>query len=68
MDSHSDIDLLVVGAQDTIPLQKQINKLQKEIDREINVISISQQEFDSRRKKKDPFISEIIRKEYLKII
>ena len=50
MDPSSDIDLLVVGLHDTIELQKRIARLQKTLDREINVISMSPEEYERKRR------------------
>jgi len=68
MDVSSDIDILVIGNHDTILLHKKISSLQKKIDREINVISISKKEFEIKKKKKDPFIFDILQKKKIKII
>ena len=68
MDVYSDIDLLVVGDHDIISLQRRLNKFQKEIDREINVVNMDQREFKKRVKKRDPFILEILHKKHIKII
>ena len=68
MDTFSDIDLMVVGSQDIGSLQGKINKLQKDIDREINMINISQRELDSKKKNEDPFISDILKKKHVKIV
>ena len=51
MDSHSDIDVLVVGDHSTIELQKSIAQVQKSVQRDINAISMSSEEFNSKRKK-----------------
>jgi len=61
MDAASDIDLLVVGDQDTLKLQKAIAKLQKDMDREINVISMGVGEFEQRRQN-DSFVQGIFKK------
>ncbi|MFH1854150.1 MAG: nucleotidyltransferase domain-containing protein [Candidatus Omnitrophota bacterium] len=68
MDTFSDIDLIVVGSQDIVFLQGKINKLQKDIDREINMINISQREFDSKKKNRDPFVLDILKKKHIKIV
>jgi len=67
MNTHSDIDLLVVGSHSIISLQKRLNKLQKEINREINVVNIDGKEFERKIKNKDPFITEILKNKYIKI-
>ena len=58
MDSSSDIDLLTVGRNNTIDLQKRIALVQKKMDREINLVHMRPQEFE-KRKKKDPFLRSI---------
>ncbi len=57
MDSASDIDLLVVGAHKTMDLQRKLSKLQRTVSREINVISLSSEEYESKRKNHDFFKS-----------
>ena len=61
MDASSDLDLLVIGDHDTIALQKQIAKIQKTLDREINVVSMGTQEY-GRKCKTDPLLKSILRK------
>lgn len=68
MDTHSDIDLLVVGNHKILPLQKQINKLQKDINREINIVNMDNKEFTKRKKQKDPFIKTIFKEKYIEVI
>jgi len=68
MDLSSDIDVLVVGKHDTIELQNKIGKLQRDINREINVISMSEKEFLKKKKNKDPFINDIFRKAKIQIL
>lgn len=59
MDPLSDIDLLVVGDHRTVELQKAIAGVQKTIDREINVVSMSQSEYKTKKRKNDPFLRSI---------
>lgn len=68
MDSHSDIDVLVVGNVSAIDLQKQTHRLQRDIDREINVTAMDQLEFKRKTKSKDPFIGGILKQKHIKII
>ncbi|PJC46943.1 MAG: hypothetical protein CO036_00195 [Candidatus Omnitrophica bacterium CG_4_9_14_0_2_um_filter_43_12] len=67
MDVHSDIDLLVVGDHSIAFLQKRLNKFQKEINREINVVNMDENEFKKRIKNKDPFISQVLKTKYIRI-
>jgi predicted nucleotidyltransferase len=68
MDVHSDIDLLVIGDHKIILLQKKISRLQREIDREINMVNMDNNEFSRRLKRKDPFLANIFRKKPIEII
>lgn len=68
MDTHSDIDLLVVGSHKIILLQSRLNKLQKEIEREINVVNMGQREFKKRIQKKDAFLLGALKGKNIKII
>lgn len=68
MDAHSDIDLLVVGNHDIILLQRKLNKIQKELDREINATSMDPKEYNRRIGKKDSFIMDIIKKRHIKLL
>lgn len=68
MDAHSDIDLLVIGNHNSILLQKKLNKLQQETDREINVVNMDGSEFKKRIKNNDSFILDILKKKHIRII
>jgi predicted nucleotidyltransferase len=67
MEVHSDIDLLVIGRHSIIDLHKKINRLQQELDREINVVNMDKNEFLKRRRNKDPFITNIFKKKPIEI-
>lgn len=67
MDTHSDIDLLIIGNHNILELQRKLNQLQKETDREINIVNMDNKEFKNRIKKKDSFIQEIFNKKYIKL-
>jgi hypothetical protein len=45
-----------------------MSRLQKDMDREINAINIGLKEFNDKKKDKDPFISNIFKNKYIKII
>lgn len=68
MDSHSDIDLMAIGTHSIALLQRSLNVLQKEIDREINVINMDVNEFAKRKKNKDPFINQVFSGKTVRII
>jgi len=64
---HSDIDLLVIGNHKIISLQKKVSRLQKEIDREINVVNMAKNDFNKRKKSGDPFIKGVLKNKYIEI-
>ena len=68
MAAHSDIDLLVIGSHKILSLQKQISRLQKEIDREINVVNMDKKEFKKRKKENDPFLKTIFKGKHIEVI
>jgi predicted nucleotidyltransferase/biotin operon repressor len=68
LDTHSDIDLLVVGTHSIMAFQRELNKLQKEIGREINVVNMDEPEFKKRTRDKDPFLSGILKEKNIKLI
>lgn len=68
MDTHSDLDLLIIGDHEILSLQKKLSKLQKEIDREINSVSMDESEFKKRIKNRDPFIMDILNRKNIRIL
>ncbi len=67
MNVSSDLDLLVIGKHDTIALQRKIAELQKTTDREINVISMSEEEY-KRKRKTHPLLKSIHQKKSISIL
>ncbi|MCL5772942.1 MAG: nucleotidyltransferase domain-containing protein [Firmicutes bacterium] len=67
MDADSDIDLLMVGKHSVIDLQKKINKLQKEIGREINIINYDAEDFKKKQKTGDAFLKKIFSKKLIEL-
>lgn len=68
MDQLSDIDLLVIGKQDSLALYREINKVQKQFSREINVVEMSSAEFEKKIQKKDLFIKDVLDKPHIKLL
>jgi predicted nucleotidyltransferase len=66
LDVESDVDILLVGSHDFLKTQKEIVKLQKFFDREINAIDMTEKEF--KRKKNSDLIRDIFRKKHIKLI
>ncbi len=67
MDSHSDIDLLVIGDHSTVDLQRAVAQIQKSVQRDINAVSMSLQEYND-KKSNDPFLKSIEAKKSVKIV
>jgi len=59
-DAHSDIDLLIVGSPDLERIGDHIIDLEKKLGRPIQYRIFSQEEFDRRKKAKDPFIRDVL--------
>ncbi|MBI4846794.1 MAG: nucleotidyltransferase domain-containing protein [Candidatus Omnitrophica bacterium] len=68
MDVNSDIDLLVVGRQDIVLMQAELNKLQKEIGREINAMSLDEREFRNSLKNKKSFVFGVLKDNKIEVI
>ena len=66
LNAESDIDLLLVGSHNFLNTQKEIAKLQKKIDREINIIDFTEQEFNKSRK--NALLKNIFNNKFIKII
>lgn len=67
MDAHSDIDLLIVGEESTVRLQKKLNEFQKETGREINAINMDETEFRKKIRDKNSFIAQVFKQKYIKL-
>ncbi|MFA4818113.1 MAG: nucleotidyltransferase domain-containing protein [Parcubacteria group bacterium] len=66
LSSESDIDLLLVGSHNFLEVQKKIAKLQKQFDREINVVDMGEKEF--KKKKNSEFIKNILKNKNIQLI
>jgi cation transport ATPase len=68
LESESDIDLLLIGSHDHIKVLEKVVPIQKEIGREINIIDISEGEFEERMSEGDEFLSNIMSGSKIKLI
>ena len=68
MDSSSDIDILAIGTHSVLELQRVIVKLQKDTGRELNVMNLSQKEFEAKKKGKDPFIGGVFKTKTIRLV
>lgn len=62
IDKISDIDLLIIGNHSSIDIINKINKVQKEIGREINIINLSPDEFKKKRQSDNLLINIFLNK------
>jgi predicted nucleotidyltransferase len=58
-DASSDIDILVIGNPRGEALAEVMQKLERQLGREINYTVFSRKEFESRRKRKDAFLANV---------
>lgn len=65
-DSLSDIDLMIIGDHSVLEVQQEITKLQKKMNREINLINLSEKELIAR--KKDPFIANVMKNKKIELL
>ena len=68
LEPESDLDLLVVGKASHWEVTKGALKLQKQLGREVNVVDFSESEFRDRIAKKDPFVTDILKKSHVNVI
>lgn len=67
-EAESDIDVLIVGEHSVMEATKVLQPMQKDIGREINVIDLTEKEFNERIKNKDEFITDIFNSKTIKIL
>jgi len=67
MEAESDIDVLLIGSHKFLDIQKEIINLQKKIDREINIVDMTEEEF-LKKKEDNEFIKNILSNKYIKVI
>ncbi len=58
-DAASDIDVLVIGKPKSDALAEAVQKLERELGREINYTVLSRKELESRRARKDAFLENV---------
>lgn len=68
MSANSDLDLLIIGDHEIRALQKEINVLQHEINREINSVNMSEEEFRRRMESKDPFLTGLFNRKIIRLV
>ena len=67
LQQESDIDILLIGNHSSLGAKRIILPLQNEIKREINIIDLTPEDFDRRKKHKDEFLKNIFSKKTIKL-
>jgi len=67
-EAESDIDVLIIGNHQVMEATKALLPIQEKIKREINVVDLTEKEFEKRKNDKDEFISNIFEGKTIKII
>ena len=67
MDAASDIDVMVIGRQDTLAVNKAVTKIQAKVDRAINVINMDEAEY-KKKKRGDPFVRNIFKGKRIELV
>jgi len=65
---ESDIDILLVGSHSALEAQAAVLPLQKQLQREFNMVDLTERELAERKKSKDEFIANIFQNKIIKII
>ena len=66
--AESDIDILIIGNHPVMEATKALLPIQEKIGREINVVDLTEKEFEKRKKDKDEFINNIFNGKVIKIL
>lgn len=67
LEPESDIDILLVGSHKSLDVQKEIIKLEKEFDRDINIVDMTESEFAGKRRNNE-FVKNIFNNKHVQII
>ncbi|MFH0838341.1 MAG: nucleotidyltransferase domain-containing protein [Patescibacteria group bacterium] len=66
-DEYSDIDLLVIGEQDGLELSRQLTKIERSTNREINPVEFDPKDYE-KRCKNDPFLKNVLKQRLIELI
>jgi predicted nucleotidyltransferase len=68
LEQESDIDLLIIGSHPSRLLKEKLLPLQKKYGREFNIIDLTRNELEKKKKNKDPFIKNLFSGKVIKVI
>lgn len=57
---RSDIDLLLIGSHSPLDVYRELGILERDLDREINVVDYSRAEYEQKIKEKDGFLAKVM--------
>ncbi len=60
---ENDIDLLIIGNPDINKLTKEMNKVEKELDRELKMAVLTKEDYEYRKKRREKFILDVLDKD-----
>ncbi len=60
---ENDIDILIIGTPDINKLTKEMNKVEKELDRELRMAVLTKEDYEYRKKRREKFILDVLEKE-----
>jgi predicted nucleotidyltransferase len=58
-DADSDLDIMLIGNLDVARIAPVIAKIEEMLDRDVNYVLFTQEEWESRRKDEDPFVTNV---------
>ena len=64
----SDIDLLVIGSHSSRLIKEKMLRIQKEYRKELNIIDMTRDELENKKKAKNPFIKNLFSGKMIKVI
>lgn len=68
LDAASDLDLLLIGDHSPLAAQKAILPVQRDIQREINIVDMTKQEFQLKKRTRNAFLKNIFSQPIIKIL
>jgi len=67
MDTESDIDILLIGDHQSLQAKRMVAQMGDALQREINIVDMTETEFQKRKRNKDEFIENIFSHKNIKI-
>ncbi len=62
-EGENDIDILIIGNPDVNKVTKEMNSVEKELDREFRMAILSKEDFEYRKKRREKLILDVLEKE-----